>query len=328
MWQVILRAAIPVWVLIAAAGAQAQVQTPTEFPSRSVRLVIPFPPGAATDILGRLLGQKLGEKWGQSVVIDNKPGAGSILGAETVARAPADGYTLFMGHIGTHGANPALYARLPYDPVKDFAPVSLLVSIPNLLAVHPSVGASSVQELISLSKAKPGSIRVATPGVSTSAHLILALFKSITGADLTHVPYKGAVASSQAAVAGDVEATFDTVTSIMPQARVGKLRVLAVSSRERAPLAPDAPPLAEAGVPGFDVSTWFALFAPSGTARPVIDRISSETVSVLRSKDMLERLQVMGMSPVGSSPEELGAHVNREIERWGKVVREAGIRIE
>lgn len=328
MWQVVLRVAIRVSILMAAAGAQAQAPAPVEFPGRPLRLVVPFPPGAATDTLGRLLGQRLGEHWGQSVVIDNRPGAGSILGAETVARSAADGYTLFMGHIGTHGANPALYAKLPYDPVQDFAPVSLLVSIPILLAVHPSVGVSSVQELISLSTAKPGSIRVATPGVSTSAHLILALFKSLTGADLTHVPYKGSVASLRAVVAGEVEATFDTVTSVMPQARAGTLRVLAVSSRERTPLAPDVPPLAEAGVPGFDVSTWFALFVPSGTPRPVIDRISAETARILRSKDVVDRLQVLGMSPVASSPDELAAHVDREIARWGKVVREAGIKVE
>jgi tripartite-type tricarboxylate transporter receptor subunit TctC len=298
------------------------------FPSRPVRLVVPFPPGAATDTLGRLLAQKLQESWGQSVVVDNKPGAGSIIGAETVAKAPADGHTLFMGHIGTHGANPALYAKLPYDPVKDFAPISLLVTIPNLVVVHPSVPANSIRELIDLAKARPGTLNVGSPGLSTSAHLMIALFRSITGAEMTHVPFKGSAAAMQAIGAGEVQVAFDTVTSVMPQVRAGRVKALAITSKERSTAAPDVAPLAETGVPGFDVATWFALFAPAGTPRPAIEKTGGETVRTLQSRDVAERLQGMGMTIVASSPDQLAAHVNSEVARWGKVVREANIKVE
>ena len=312
-------------VLFALTATLAMAQT---YPTRPVRMVVPFPPGAATDTLGRLLAQRLQEAWGQSVVVDNKPGAGSIIGAEAVARAAPDGYTIFMGHIGTHGANPALYARLPYDPVKDFAPVSLLVSIPNLLAVHPSVPATSVRELIELSRARPGTLNVGSPGVGTSAHLIISLFRSATGADLTHVPFKGSAAAMQGLVAGEVQVAFDTVTSIMPQARAGKVRLLAVTSRDRSPMAPEVPTLAEAGVAGFDVATWFAFFVPAGTPRGAIDRIHADSVRILQSKEMAERLAALGMTVIAGTPDQLAAHVGSEITRWGKVVREAGIKVE
>ena len=298
------------------------------YPNKSVRVVVPFPPGAATDNLARLLGQKLTEFWGQSVVVDNKPGAGSIIGAQAVAGAPPDGYTVFMGHIGTHGANPALYAKLPYDPVKDFAPVTLLVTIPNLLAVHPSVPANSVRELIELTRAKPGVLNVGSPGVSTSAHLIIALFRSVTGADMTHVPFKGAAAAMQGIVNGEVQVAFDTVTSLIPHARANRVRLLAITSKDRSPTAPDVPPLAESGVPGFDVATWFAFFVPAGTPRPVVDKLNADAIRALQSKDLAERLLGMGMNVIGSSPEQLGAHVASEIARWGRVVREANIKVE
>ena len=317
-----------VMLLACCAGTASSTAVAQHYPARAVRIVVPFPPGAATDILGRLLAQKLGEAWGQPVVIDNKPGAGSIIAAETAAKSPADGYTIFMGHIGTHGANPALYSRLPYDPVQDFAPVTLLVTIPNLIAVHPALPAGNIRELIALARAKPGTLNIASPGVGTSAHLNIALFKSLTGTDLVHVPFKGSVAAMQAVVGGDVQVAFDTVTSILPHARSGKLRVLAVSSKQRSTLAPDAVPLDEAGVPGFDVSTWFAFFVPAGTPRALIDRINADTVRILQSQDTAERLQGMGMTIVAGPPEQLGAHVASEIARWGKVVKEANIKVE
>ncbi len=298
------------------------------FPNKPVRIVVPFPPGAATDNLARLLGQKLAESWGQSVVIDNKPGAGSIVAAQAVATAPADGYTLFMGHIGTHGANPALYAKLPYDPVKDFAPVTNLVSIPNVLVVHPSVAASNVNELIALARAQPGKLNVSSPGISTSAHLIISLFRSVTGADMTHVPFKGAAAATQAIVSGEVQAAFDTVTTLMPQVRAGKVRVLAITSKDRSAAAPDVPPLAETGVPGFDVSTWFAIFAPAGTPRPVIEKLNADLIRTMQSKDVADRLVAMGMTNTTGTPEQLAAHVASEITRWGRVVKEANIKVE
>ena len=319
------RLAIALLCLLAAPLAQAQAQT---YPSRPVRIVVPFPPGAATDTLGRLIAQRLTETWGQPVTVDNRPGAGSIIGAEMSAKSAPDGTTIFMGHIGTHGANPALYARLPYDPVRDFAPVSLLVTIPNLLAVHPSLPVNNVRELIELAKSRPDALNIGSPGISTSSHLIIALFGSLTGTSMTHIPFKGTVAAMQGFVGGDVQVAFDTVTAIMPQARAGRVRVLAITSKDRSATAPDVPPLAESGVPGFDVSTWFAFFVPTGTPRPVIDRVNADVVRIMQTKDMSERLQGMGMNVVASSPEQLASHVSSEITRWGRVVKEANIKVE
>ena len=318
-----IRVVIALLCLLATPLAQAQA-----YPNRPVRIVVPFPPGAATDTLGRLIAQRLSESWGQPVTVDNRPGAGSIIGAETSAKSAPDGSTIFMGHIGTHGANPALYAKLPYDPVRDFAPVSLLVTIPNLLAVHPSLPVTSVRELIDLAKSKPGALNIGSPGISTSSHLIIALFGSLTGTSMTHIPFKGTVAAMQGFVGGDVQVAFDTVTAIMPQARAGKVRVLAITSKDRSATAPDVPPLAESGVPGFDVSTWFAFFVPTGTPRAVVDRVNADVVRIMQAKDMSERLQGMGMNVVASSPEQLAAHVNSEIARWGRVVKEANIKVE
>jgi len=318
-----IRVVIALLCLLAAPLAQAQT-----YPNRPVRIVVPFPPGAATDTLGRLIAQRLTESWGQPVTVDNRPGAGSIIGAETSAKSAPDGTTIFMGHIGTHGANPALYAKLPYDPVRDFAPVSLLVTIPNLLAVHPSLPVASVRELIDLAKSKPGALNIGSPGISTSSHLIIALFGSLTGTSMTHIPFKGTVAAMQGFVGGDVQVAFDTVTALMPHARAGKVRVLAITSKDRSATAPDVPPLAESGVPGFDVSTWFAFFVPTGTPRAVIDRVNGDVVRIMQTKDMSERLQGMGMNVVASSPEQLATHVNSEIARWGRVVKEANIKVE
>ena len=316
------------FVLLALCALSAPLTQAQGYPNRPVRIVVPFPPGAATDTLGRLIAQRLSETWNQPVTVENRPGAGSIIGAETSAKSAPDGSTIFMGHIGTHGANPSLYAKLPYDPVRDFAPVSLLVSIPNLLAVHPSVPANSVRELIDLAKAKPGVLNVGSPGISTSSHLIIALFGSLTGAQMTHVPFKGTVNAMQGFVSGDVQVAFDTVTAIMPQARAGKVRVLAITSKDRSPTAPDVPSLAESGVPGFDVSTWFAFFVPAGTPPATTEKINADVVRILRAKEMSDRLQGFGMNVIASSPEQLAAHVTSEIARWGKVVREANIKVE
>lgn len=316
------------FVLLALCALSAPLTQAQGYPNRPVRIVVPFPPGAATDTLGRLIAQRLSETWNQPVTVENRPGAGSIIGAETSAKSAPDGSTIFMGHIGTHGANPSLYAKLPYDPVRDFAPVSLLVSIPNLLAVHPSVPANSVRELIDLAKAKPGVLNVGSPGISTSSHLIIALFGSLTGAQMTHVPFKGTVNAMQGFVSGDVQVAFDTVTAIMPQARAGKVRVLAITSKDRSPTAPEVPSLAESGVPGFDVSTWFAFFVPAGTPPATTEKINADVVRILRAKEMSDRLQGFGMNVIASSPEQLAAHVTSEIARWGKVVREANIKVE
>ena len=320
-----LRLALTVLCLFATPLAFAQAGGA---PGRPVRIIVPFPPGAATDTLGRLIAQKLTDTWGQPVTVDNRPGAGSIIGAEMATKSAPDGSTIFMGHIGTHGANPALYAKLPYDPLRDFAPVSLLVTIPNLLAVHPALPVTNVRELIELAKSRPGALNVGSPGISTSAHLIIALFSSLTATSMTHIPFKGTVAAMQGLVGGDVQVAFDTVTAIMPQARAGRVRVLAITSKDRSASAPDAPPLAETGVPGFDVSTWFAFFVPAGTPKAIIERTHADVVRTLQAKEMTERLQAMGMNVVASSPEQLASHVTSEIARWGRVVKEANIKVE
>jgi tripartite-type tricarboxylate transporter receptor subunit TctC len=315
--------ALALLLLVFASATVAQV-----FPGKPVRIIVPFPPGAATDILGRLLAQKYSESWAYPAIVENRPGAGSLQAAEISARSPADGHTIFMGHIGTHGANPAMYAKLPYDAIRDFAPISLLVTIPNLLAVHPSVAATSVRELIELARSKPGVLNVASPGIGTSAHLIIALFKATTGVDMTHVPFKGSINSMQALTAGDVQVAFDSVTTLLPQARSGAVRVLAITSKQRSPLAPDVAPLNELGVPGFDVATWFAFFVPAGTPQGVIERLNGDTVRILRQRETVDRLNALGMNVVASSSAELADHVVSEIARWGKLVREANIRIE
>ncbi len=316
------------WLHLALAMALAGIASPAlaqEFPAKPIRIIIPLAPGGVTDSMGRLLAQKYSEAWKQPGIVENKPGAAGMIAAETVARAAPDGYTLLVGHIGTHGVNPALYARMSYDPVKDFAPIAMLVTVPNFLVVHPSVPANSVEELIRLARAKPGSLNASSPGPGTSGHMGLAVFKSMTGADITHIPYKGPAPALQAALAGEVQLLFDTIASTLPHVKAGRLKALGVTELQRSNLAPQVPTLDEQGLTGFSVSPWFALFAPAGTPPAVIDKIHAETVRILTSAEITERLQAQGLRIEVSSPKELAAHVSREIARWGKVVRDAGI---
>jgi tripartite-type tricarboxylate transporter receptor subunit TctC len=244
----------------------ARAQDPAAgFPARTIRIVVPFPPGGVTDRLARVVAQKMQEHWGQPAVVENRPGASGMIAAEAVAKSAPDGYTIMMGHIGTHAINVSLFSKLPYDPVRDFAPVSLLVSVPNVLLVHPSVPANSVQELVALAKARPGTLNFASPGSGTSGHMSAELFKSLAGIDIVHVPYKGPGPALQDLVAGQVNMLFDTVASSMPQVRGGKVKGLAVTTRERSAIAPDVPTMAESGVAGYEIAPWFAAYAPAGT---------------------------------------------------------------
>jgi len=310
-------------------AAPAAAQDASGYPARTIRIVVPFPPGGVTDRLARTVAQKMQEQWGQPVVADNRPGASGMIAAEFVAKSPPDGYTLMMGHIGTHAINVSLFSRLPYDPVKDFAPVSLLVSVPNILLVHPSVPANSVGELVALARAKPGTLNFASPGSGTSGHMSAELFKSLAGVEIVHIPYKGPGPALQDLLAGQVNMLFDTVASSMPQVRAGKLKGLAVTTTTRSAIAPEVPTMVEAGIAGYEIAPWFAAYAPAGTPAPVIDKLNAEMRRILALPDVRTAfVDQQGMSLVGSSPAELGAHTQREIAKWAKVVQATGAKAD
>jgi len=324
-----IRGALVALVVATTAFAAAAQDPAAQFPSRPIRIVVPFPPGGVTDRLARVIAQKMQENWGQPVVAENRPGASGMIAAEAVAKSPPDGYTLMMGHIGTHAINVSLFDKLPYDPVRDFAPISLLVSVPNVLLLHPSVPAGSVQELIVLAKQRPGTLNFASPGSGTSGHMSGELFKSLAGVDIVHVPYKGPGPALQDVVAGQVNMLFDTVASSMPQVRAGKLKGLAVTARERTPIAPEIPTMEEAGVRGYEIAPWFAAYAPAGTPAPVVGKLQSEMARILLLPDVRAAfVDQQGMTLIGSTPGELSAHMQREIAKWATVVKATGARAD
>ena len=315
------------WTLLAAAwaltlGVSASAQS---WPAKPVRLVVTFPPGGAPDILARLFSEKA--QLGQPVVVDNKPGAGGNIGADFVAKSPADGYTIVLGTVGTHSINGSLYEKMPYDMVKGFSPVSLIASAPNLLVVNNDVPVKTVPEFVAYLKANPDKLSFGSPGVGTSVHVSGELFKSMTGTKMTHVPYKGRQYAIPDLVGGSIQLMFDNMPSALPMAREGKIRAIAVTTAKRSSAAPDIPTVAES-IPGFEATTWFALFAPAGTPRPVIARLNAEVLRVFRLPEVAERLKTLGLEPVLSSPEELAAYQASEITKWTKVVKESGARAE
>ena len=303
----------------AAAVAQAM-----RYPTKSIRLVNPYAPGGVVDIVGRVIAQKLNESWGQPVIVDNRPGAGTAIGTEIVVRAAPDGYTL-LATSSVIATNVTLM-RLPFDPVADLAPVALAAQAPYLLAVHPSVPAKSVQELISLAKAKPGQIIYGSSGAGTTTHLAMELFKTAAKIDMLHVPYKGGVPSASALFGGEVHAVFYTLTAILPQARAGKVRVLAVSSAKRIETAPEISTVAESGLPGFEVTGWYAVFAPATTPRAIVSQINAEINRALQRTEVREIFVANDLVPLGGTPEALGDYLKIEIARWAKVIKEAGIK--
>lgn len=298
-----------------------------EFPSRALRIVVPFPGGVA-DSLARLMSPKMSEALGQAVVVENKPGGSGAIGAQEVLRAAADGHTVFLGHIGTHAINPHLFEKLSYDPERDFAPLTLLITVPNLLVVHPSVPASSVQQLVAHAKANPGALSYASPGNGSSGHLAGELFKSLAGINLLHVPYKGAAPALQDVMGGRVQVLFDTLAQALPQVKAGKVRALAVTTLGRQSVAPDIPTMAEQGFAGWETGPWFGFFLRRGTPDAAARKLHAEAVGALQSPEVRERLVAQGANVVGSSPGEFAPFVRDERARWGKVVREAGIRAE
>jgi tripartite-type tricarboxylate transporter receptor subunit TctC len=297
------------------------------FPNKPMRIVVTFTTGGAPDIIARILGERMSTVWGQPVVIDNKPGSGGNIGADFVAKSPPDGHTIVVGTVGTHSINGALYPKMPYDMVKDFAPVSLVATTPNMLVINNEVPAKTLRELIDLGK-KEGKMSFASSGSGTSIHVSGELFKSMTGIDMTHIPYKGRASAIPDLLGGRVTMMFDNMPSSLPLVREGKLRALGVTSQKRSPAAPEIPTIAEAGLPGFEAVSWFAVFAPSGTPKPVVDKLQTEISRILKMPDVAKRLNDIGLDPVGSTAEELAAYQRTEIIKWAKVVKDSGATAE
>ena len=295
------------------------------FPSKPIRLVVTFPAAGAPDILARLFADKA--QLGQPVVVDNVPGAGGNIGADKVAKAPADGYTLVMGTVGTHSINGALYAKMPYDMVKDFTPVAHIASAPNLLVVTNDLPVKTVAELITYMKANPNKLSFGSPGIGTSVHVSGELFKSLTGTQMQHVPYKGRQFAIPDLVGGQIQLMFDNMPSALPMAKEGKIRALAQTTAKRSTAAPDVPTVAET-VPGFEATTWFAMFAPAGTPKDVVARINAELVRVFKLPDVVDKLKTLGLEPAVGTPEDLGRYQASEIVKWAKVVKDSGAKAE
>lgn len=293
--------------------------------AKPITYVVPFTPGGSTDIIGRTLAQKLGEALKQSVVVDNKPGQAGGIGATYVAKAAPDGYTLFGGTISTHAINASLYKNLPYDPVKDFEPVSLVATLPNVLIINPNLGVNTVAELIALLKRDSGKRLFASSGAGTSTHLAGEMFGDMIGVQLTHVPYKGTPPALTDVASGQVPFMFDQMTAALPLAKVGRLKLLAVTTGKRIALAPELPTMIESGVAGFEMTSWQAVYAPKGTPKSIVQRLNAEIVKALKTPDVQAKLEgQLGMNIVGSSPEELAAHMAREIPRWAALVKKSG----
>ncbi len=298
------------------------------YPTKPVRLVVPFPPGGPLDVVGRVIAQKLGESWGHPVVVENKAGAGGNIGADAVAKAAPDGYTILMGALSTHAVNPSLYSNMPYDAAKDFAPITLVATTPNVLVVNPSLPVRSVQEFIAYAKANPGKLNFGSGSIGSAGHLAGELFNMETGARMVHVPFKGAAPATQALLAGDTQLMFDNLANAMPHVKAGKLRALAVTTAQRSKLAPDLPTMAEAGLPGFDITTWFGLFAPAGTPREIVGKWNADVVKILESPEMRERLAAQGAEATPTSPERFAAFVASEARKYAQIVKQSGAKVD
>jgi len=311
--------------LVATAPAAAQVAS---YPTKPVRLVVPFPAGGTTDLLARAVAQKLSETWGQQIIVDNRPGAGGNIGSELVAKAPPDGYTLLMGTVGTHAINPSLYAKMPYNHIKDFTPVILVAGVPNVLVVNPSLPVNSVQELIAYGKANPNKLNFASSGNGTSIHLSGELFRTMTGVQMTHVPYKGSSPALTDLIGGQVQLMFDNLPSSLQFIKAGKLRALAVTSLARSQALPDVPTLAESGLPGFEASSWFGVLAPAGTPADIVAKLNGAVAAWLASPAAKEQLAAQGAIPAGGSPDAFVKHIADESAKWAKVVKASGAHVD
>ena len=325
-----LKQLMPAIALAAAAFCAAQpalAQSAGTYPNKPIHIIVTFTSGGAPDILGRLIGEKLSAAWGQPVIVDNKPGAGGNIGSDFVAKSAPDGYNVVVGTVGTHSINGSLYQSMPFDMVKDFTPVTLLASTPNMLVVNNDVPAKNLKDFIALGK-KEGKMTFASSGSGTSIHVSGELFKTMTGIDMQHIPYKGRASAIPDLLGGRVTMMFDNMPSSLPLVREGKLRALGVTSAKRSLAAPDIPTLAEAGLPGFEAVSWFALFAPANTPRPIVDKLQAEVSKILKSPEISKRLLDLGLEPAGGTPDELAAYQKSEIAKWSKVVKDSGAKVE
>ena len=319
----VVRSALAAALLAAVNPAPAQT-----YPAKPVRIVVPFPAGGGTDIFARLIGKKLAESSGQQFVVDNRVGASGIIGSELVARAVPDGYTLLMGTTGTHATNPVVFAKLPYDALKDYAPVSLVAESPFVLLVHPSVPVKNVRELIALAKRQPGALTYGSSGVGSSSHLGFELFNLLAGIRTLHVPYKGLPPATADTIAGNLTMTWDSVTASGPFIKAGRVRALGIGSAKRSALLPELPTIAEAGLPGYELGSWYGLLAPANTPVDVVRVLHRDTVKVLAGNDMKDQLAALGAEPIGSTPEAFTTTLQRDLAKWAKVAKAANVRAE
>ncbi|WP_064577339.1 Bug family tripartite tricarboxylate transporter substrate binding protein [Cupriavidus gilardii] len=310
------------------AGVSGAAYAQDGYPTKPITMIVPFSAGGTTDILARIVGLQLGKALGQPVVIENRPGAGGNIGASLAAKAPGDGYTLFMGTIGTHAINQSLYSKLPYDPVKDFAPITRVAMVPNLVVVNPNVPAKSVKELIAYVKANPNKISYGSSGNGSSMHLSGELFNSMTGLNIQHVPYKGSAPAVNDLLGNQIGLMFDNLPSSYQHVKAGKLRPLAVTSAKRSPALPDVPTVAEAGVPGYEATSWFALYATGGTPKAIVDRLNAEVVKILAMPDVQKQMAGQGAEPSPEKPEQLAAFMKTEAAKWAKVVKASGATVD
>src|SRR5436309_9427083 len=315
-----MRRALAIVLLCTATLAGAQ-----QFPAKPLHLIVPFPPGGGNDTVARAIAQQISPELGQPVVIDNRPGAGGSVGAELAAKAAPDGYTLFLAGVGSHVVNPNLHKKLGYDPLKDFAPITLIASAPSVLVVNPSVPARTIAEFTAYARANPGKLNYASNGNGSAAQLAAAMYETMAGVRMVHVPYKGIAPAMTDLMSGEVQLMFGTVVALVPHIQAGKLRALAVTSRKRSALLPDLPTLAESGLPDYEAGSWYGILAPAGTPREVIERLHGAMVKALKQPDVAKRLAAEGAEVIGSTPEEFAAHIKSELARVGDVVRAAGI---
>jgi len=316
------------FVCLALAVLVAGAEAADTYPSKPIRFVVAFPPGGGTDLVARTIAPRLAERLAQQVVVDNRPGAGGNLGTEIVAKSAPDGYTMLMGSVGPLAINASLFARMPFDPLKDLAPVTLAASTPNMLVIHPSLPAATVHELIALARARPGAINFASSGQGTPAQLAGELFNSMAGVKMVHVPYKGAAPALADLLGGQVQVMFSTMPPALPHVAAGRLRALAVASLKRSPAAPELPTVDEAALPGFEATTWHGVMVPAGTPEALVVKLNRDIVAVLRTPDVIERLSSQGAETIGSTPQAFAAYIKTETAKWAKVIRESGTKAE
>ncbi len=305
-------------------GHAALAQTTANYPVKTVRFIAPFPPGGSTDLLARLVALKLSETWGQQVIVENRGGAAGTIGVELAARAAPDGYTIVMGHVGTFGVNPTLYPKLPYDAIRDFAPITVLATVPNGMAVHPSLPVKTARDFVALAKAKPGELLYASGGSGSASHLAGEYFKLLTKIEMVHVPYKGTAPAMISMISGQTTMTITGMVALMPHVKSGRLKLLGVATLKRLPIMPDIPTINESGVPGYDANQWYGVLAPAATPRDIVAKLNADIVKVLARPDVKERLAADGAEPVANTPEQFAAHIKSEIARWAPVVKASG----